>query len=126
MPSSPVEVSQRFEEIYCFHLQCQSKKQMASLFLAGYFLGILFDPEDGGSMFLRIVNLYQTTRLHILFFLFTAVMISNPAYFNFRPVTFHMCRNIYQSRKDGRSKLLSSAMPKGVTTQLLHIVSIIT
>jgi hypothetical protein len=56
-----------------------ARSKWQACFFGGYFLGLLFDPEDGGSMFLRIVNLYQTTRLDILFFLVTAVRISNPA-----------------------------------------------
>jgi hypothetical protein len=34
------------------------------LFLAGYFLGLLFDPEDGNIMFLRNAGKYQITPVH--------------------------------------------------------------
>jgi hypothetical protein len=43
------------------------------LILAGFLLGLLFDPEDGGSMFLPHV---RTTTQKIQLFIFTAVRTS--------------------------------------------------
>jgi hypothetical protein len=46
MPYSLVQVYRYFGGEYCLHLQANS------LLLPGFFLGLLFDPEDGGMMFL--------------------------------------------------------------------------
>jgi hypothetical protein len=53
MPRSPVEVQRHFGEAHHFHLQCRSK----ALIIAGFLLGLFFDPEDGDIMFFRQVGL---------------------------------------------------------------------
>jgi hypothetical protein len=35
------------------------------MFAACFLLGLMFDPEDGGDIFIRNVGDYQTTRHHI-------------------------------------------------------------
>jgi hypothetical protein len=71
-PCSPLKVNQGFGRIYCLHLQGRinrekyqpesrwhavklNKKKNATCFHAGIFFG-LFDPEDGGDMFLPNVG----------------------------------------------------------------------
>jgi hypothetical protein len=50
-PYSLVDV-QRFGGSYCLHHQGLS---VSRLFLAGYLLRLLFEPDDGGSMILQNV-----------------------------------------------------------------------
>jgi hypothetical protein len=47
-PCSPLKVNRRFGGIYSLLL--------ATCFYAGFLLGLFFDPEDGGDMFLRNVG----------------------------------------------------------------------
>jgi hypothetical protein len=54
----PLKVNRRFKGTYRFHLQCQrinqERNQHESRYLlhAGFFLGLFFEPENGGDMFL--------------------------------------------------------------------------
>jgi hypothetical protein len=55
----PRERVRNFRGTYCLHLQVQrvsqarnKLKQAASSASAGFLLGSLFDPEDGGNMFI--------------------------------------------------------------------------
>jgi hypothetical protein len=69
--SSEVEVRRPFEGTYFFHLQGRSKypayfvrlsETGNRLVLAGCFLDLFFDLEDGSSEFLpKSVNFYRTT-----------------------------------------------------------------
>jgi hypothetical protein len=43
-PCSPLKANRRFEGKYFL--------QLATCFQAGFLLGLFFDPEDGGDMFL--------------------------------------------------------------------------
>jgi hypothetical protein len=59
-PYSLIVAYGRFGVTYCFHLQGRRVWQASSkhgsgcrLLLAGFLLGLLFDPEDGDNMFLR-------------------------------------------------------------------------
>jgi hypothetical protein len=62
MKCSPVEIHDRFGGTYCLPLQNRRVSQqrvggfVCCLLLAGYVLGLLFDPEDGDSTFPRNVN----------------------------------------------------------------------
>lgn len=61
-----VVVHECFGGSYCFYLQGQIVGSAFFLHLAGWLLGLLYDPDDGESMLLRkFVKLYQTTRCHI-------------------------------------------------------------
>jgi hypothetical protein len=53
-PCSPLRVNRRFGGTYGLHLQ--SRALLATFFHAGFLLGLFFDPEDGGDMFLRNVG----------------------------------------------------------------------
>jgi hypothetical protein len=63
-PFSPAEVHRRFVGTYCHHPHSKKQKAsrgrgyavLASFFIAGFSLGLLFDPEIGGSIFLRHVG----------------------------------------------------------------------
>jgi hypothetical protein len=65
-PDSPLKVNRRFGKTRRFYLQLrrisQAKKQRKAgrkqdyLLHAGFFIGLSFDPEDGGDMFLRNVR----------------------------------------------------------------------
>jgi hypothetical protein len=61
-PCGPVDVHLCFGGTYCLLLLGIS----GSLLLAGYLLGLFFDPEDGGSMFLQDVREFipANTGLH--------------------------------------------------------------
>jgi hypothetical protein len=60
-PCSSVEIHTSFGETYCRHLQARRLSQRGnqhdasrkSLLIPGFFLGLFFDPEYGGSTFLR-------------------------------------------------------------------------
>jgi hypothetical protein len=60
-----------------------SRALLATCFHAGFLLGLFFDPEDGGDMFLQ--NVLTFNGLHgvifqkIELFINTAVRTSNPA-----------------------------------------------
>jgi hypothetical protein len=47
-PCTPLKVSQSFEGTFRLHLQGSSIACYP--FYAGFLLGLLFDPEDGGDM----------------------------------------------------------------------------
>jgi hypothetical protein len=51
---TPLKVKRRFERICRLRLQGRRVKQSFArcLLHAGFFLGVLFNPEDGGYMFL--------------------------------------------------------------------------
>jgi hypothetical protein len=63
-PCSPLKVNQRFEGKYPLLLHCRkisrARKQSQGRWQAephaGFFLGLFFDPEDGGDMFLHNVG----------------------------------------------------------------------
>jgi hypothetical protein len=71
-PCSPLKINRRFGRIYRLHFQCRmnhvknqheagSKQSSVSFFLhAGSLFGLLFDPKDGGDMYLRNVGWYST------------------------------------------------------------------
>jgi hypothetical protein len=75
VPCSPVEIDRRFGGTYCLHLKDQRVSQTRSKHQVGrystllyvilsacFFRGLLYSPEDGGSMFLQNVGeLYRTT-----------------------------------------------------------------
>jgi hypothetical protein len=57
-PCSPLKVNLRFGGTYHPHLhgrRINLARKVAICFHAGFFLGLSFDPEDGGDMFLRNV-----------------------------------------------------------------------
>jgi hypothetical protein len=49
---SPLKVNRRFGGTYRLHLQAL----LATCFYTGFLLGLYFDPEDGGDMFVRNVG----------------------------------------------------------------------
>jgi hypothetical protein len=63
---SPLEVNQSFWETYRLHLQGQRKREenrrclLAACFHAGFLVGLFFDHEDGGNMFLRNFGWHST------------------------------------------------------------------
>jgi hypothetical protein len=62
-PYSPLKVNRRFGGTCCLHLQSRrisrGSLQLTTCFHAGFLL-VLFDPEDGGFMFLRNVRWFST------------------------------------------------------------------
>jgi hypothetical protein len=69
-PCSPLNVNRRFGGTYHLHLpgrrinrarnQCESRWQTWLCFHPDFLLCLLFDPEDGGDMFLRNVGGHST------------------------------------------------------------------
>jgi hypothetical protein len=59
-PFSPLKGNQRFEGTYRLHLQdrriSRARNQLVTSFYAGFLLGLFFDSENGGDMFLRKVG----------------------------------------------------------------------
>jgi hypothetical protein len=66
-PCSPLKVNRRFGGTCCLHLQGRrikarkryeavSKYRTAEIAISFWFLGLFFDPEDGGDMYLRNVG----------------------------------------------------------------------
>jgi hypothetical protein len=64
-PCNPLKVNRRFGGTYCLHLQgrkiSRARNQLESRLVtycdAGFLLSLhIFDPEDGGDMFLRNVG----------------------------------------------------------------------
>jgi hypothetical protein len=51
MPRSPLKVSRRFGGTYRLSIQGR-KALLATCFRAGFLLGLIFDSEDGGDMFI--------------------------------------------------------------------------
>jgi hypothetical protein len=51
-PCSPLKVNRRFGGTH----RLQHSPLLASCFHTGFLLGLFFDPEDGGDMFLRNVG----------------------------------------------------------------------
>jgi hypothetical protein len=54
------------------------KKQVLPSASAGFLLGLLLNPEDGGNVFLCSTEQSITTQKATLFFTFTAMRPSNP------------------------------------------------
>jgi hypothetical protein len=56
MPCCPLKVNRLFGGTYRLHLQgrqiSRAGNQLESSWHAGFLLGLFFDPEDGGDMFL--------------------------------------------------------------------------
>jgi hypothetical protein len=61
-PCGLVELHKHFKGFKCLHLHVQRLSQTSRVTCCS--LVLLFDPEDGGSMFLR--NVYQAACYHIL------------------------------------------------------------
>jgi hypothetical protein len=50
-----------FRGIYRLHVQARKVRQATSacrMFLAGFLIGLLFDPEDGGTTFLQNISTF--------------------------------------------------------------------
>jgi hypothetical protein len=54
-PCSPLKINRRFGGTYRLHIQCLRirKAEFVTCFNAGFVLGLFFDTEDGGDLFLR-------------------------------------------------------------------------
>jgi hypothetical protein len=56
IPCSPVKTPHHFGGTYRLHLQRRRVSSACSLLHAGFLLGLLIDPEDGGDIFLRNID----------------------------------------------------------------------
>jgi hypothetical protein len=56
-----LKVNRRFRRIISSIFKGKvEKSELAACFLSGFFLGLFFDPEYGGGMFLRNVGRHST------------------------------------------------------------------
>jgi hypothetical protein len=102
-PCSPLRVNRRFGGTYRLHLQCrktsrawnqsESRWQAELCFHAGFLLGLFFDPEDRGDMFLRNVGWLSTdyTALYHRIW-YSSIWVL----FVLKPISFRNNRKLYK------------------------------